>query len=96
MVDDIKFAKKYRIRVASVTGGAVATLVSVYHTKNKRFIFREGENDNDVRIQYRTSDDTIEIVGRGVDRAVAYTMKALLHHINIRKHYAPTGKVYIE
>ena len=103
LVDDIKFAKKYRIRVGTLVDGTVSSnLVSVEDTNKNEYIFRdEGPNgvNNEVRILHK--DGTIKIWSVYIrtpgicTRSVAYTMKALLRYINKMKRYAPRGMVYI-
>jgi len=104
LVDEIKFAKKYSIRVGtSVDGTVVSTLLGVYDTNKNEYIFRdEGPNGDNNYVEILYKKGTIEIkfvyirTRQICTRSVAYTMKALLRYINDRSLYAPMGKVYIK
>lgn len=94
--------KSYLICVSlSADQMATARLLSI--KQGEKTIFEMGRlMNNNVSIKFTLESHTIEIVWvsirnmRGIcTRSVAYTMKALLHCINKKNMFAPTGKVRI-
>jgi len=76
-----------------------ASLVEVKDKGENKTIFPVNNDSDSIDIDF--DDDTITIMRVNIEtkgictRSVAYTMKALLHYINNKNHFAPKGMVSI-